>query len=61
MKEAEVPSYAVVIVSAGLLAFVAGCVLIWLERHKLSNFDGPGGVGGGGFDGGSCDGGGGGH
>lgn len=54
------PSYMIVIVVAGVLVFVAGCILIWLERHKLSNLDGSGGVGGG-FDSGSCDGGGGGH
>jgi uncharacterized membrane protein YgcG len=60
MKDAAMPSYMIVIVVAGVLVFVAGCILIWLERHKLSNLDGSGGVGGG-FDSGSCDGGGGGH
>lgn len=54
------PGYMIVIIGAGLLAFVAGCVLIWLERRKLSDISGPGGVGGGGLNGG-CDGGGAGH
>lgn len=51
------PSYMIVIVGAGLLAFAAGCVLIWITRPH----NGFGGDGGGGVDGGGCDGGGGGY
>lgn len=57
MKDAAMPSYMIVIVGAGLLAFAAGCVLIWITRPH----NGFGGDGGGGVDGGGCDGGGGGY
>ncbi|NGN44451.1 hypothetical protein G6N74_25605 [Mesorhizobium sp. CGMCC 1.15528] len=50
------PTYAIVIVGAGVLAFVAGCILIWMERRKLKDFSGREAVASGpdvgGFDGG---------